>query len=74
MLVHLHALMNEYVIPNLRCFCNTFALPRAVKLPEVLALALGLRLHTAAGLHGQVEPKDDLRGSRGANAQNTCRK
>lgn len=68
-LVHLRALINEYVISYLRWRCNTFALSRAVKLPEVLA-----RLHTAAGLNDQVEPKDNFHGTRGANSQNTYRR
>lgn len=55
-------------LPHLRRLCNTFALPRAVKFPELSA-----RLHTAAGLDDQAEPKDDFRG-RSANAQNAYHK
>lgn len=57
------------VISYLRWLCNTFALSRAVKLPEVLA-----RLHTVAGLNHQVEPEDNIHGSRGVNVQNTYRR
>lgn len=54
------------VISHLRGLCDTFALPGALRVTEAAAW-----LHTAAGLHGQVETQGDLRGCGGAHTQDT---
>lgn len=52
---------------HLRWLCNTFALPRAMKVTKVTEA----RLYTGAGLHCQVEMKDDLYGGWGTKTQHT---
>lgn len=52
---------------HLRWLCNTFALPRAMKVTEVTEA----RLCTGAGLYCQVETKDGLNGGWGINMQET---
>lgn len=50
------------ITSHLRRLCDTFAFPGALRVTEAAA-----RLHTAAGLHSQVETQGDLRGCGGAN-------
>lgn len=51
---------------HLRGLSDTFAFPRALRVTEAAAW-----LHTAAGLHRQVETQGDLRGCGGTHTQNT---
>lgn len=50
----------------LRRLCDAPAFPRALRVAEAAA-----GLHTAAGLHCQVQTQSDLRGCRGAHTQHT---
>lgn len=53
--------------PHLRGLRDTFPFPRTLGVTEAAA-----GLHTAAGLHRQVEAQGDLRGCGGAHTHHTC--
>lgn len=54
---------------HLRGLGDAFAFSGALRVTEAAA-----GLHTAAGLHRQVETERDLRGRGSANANHTCHK
>lgn len=60
--------MEDFIslISHLRGLRDTFAFPGALRVTEAAA-----GLHTAAGLHRQVETQGDLWGRGGAHTQHT---